>query len=227
MLLTSGILLAKHAARVSELCCHTIVSLDGAEPETYRRIRGVDGLAAVERGVRALVQRGAAVSVRCTVQRDNYAELPAIVRTAHAWGVQSVSFLAVDVSTHQAFARQGEFERQMALAADDLPRFDRVLEAMQQEFASDFASGFIAESPAQLRRLRQYFAALDRSGCAAARALQRAPLLGGDRDRRLAKTLLFSAGMGFAGRPRAGGGSERSGGDRAPPGSATRRARRM
>ena len=160
VLLTSGILLAKHAVRVSALCCHTIVSLDGAERETYRRIRGVDGLAAVARGVHALVERGAAVSVRCTVQRDNYAELPAIVRTAHAWGVQSVSFLAVDVSTHQAFARQGEFERQMALSADDLPRFDRVLEAMQQEFALDFASGFIAESPAQLCRLRQYFAAL-------------------------------------------------------------------
>ena len=160
VLLTSGILLAKHAARVAELCDHTTVSLDAAEPETYRRIRGVDGLAAVERGVRALVARGAPISLRCTVQRDNYAELPAIVRTARAWGVQSVSFLAVDVSTHQAFARQGAFEHQMALSAEDLPRFDQVLEAMQQEFVSDFASGFIAESPSQLRRLRQYFAAL-------------------------------------------------------------------
>ena len=159
-LLTSGILLARHAARVAALCSHTTVSLDAATPAPYREIRGVDGLALVERGVRALVERGAPVSLRCTVQRANYADLPAVVRTARAWGVQSVSFLAVDVSTHQAFARQGEFERQLALTAEDLPRFDVVLASMQREFAADFASGFIAESPARLRELRQYFAAL-------------------------------------------------------------------
>jgi MoaA/NifB/PqqE/SkfB family radical SAM enzyme len=155
VLLTSGILLAKHAAVVGEMCAHTIVALDGATPETYKRIRGVDGLAAVERGVRSLVDGGASVGLHCTVQRGNYTELPAIVRAVQAWGVERVSFLAVDVSTHQASARKGEFERQVAPTADDLPRFDLVLDGMEQEFAADFAKGFIAESPAQLRRLRQ------------------------------------------------------------------------
>ena len=46
-----------------------------------------------------------AVSLRCTVQRLNYAELPALVRLGQALGVEQVSFLAVDVSTHVEPAR--------------------------------------------------------------------------------------------------------------------------
>jgi Fe-coproporphyrin III synthase len=160
VMLTSGILLPKNLERVAALSAHTIVSLDAATAETYQKIRGIDGLALVERGVRGLVERKASVSLRCTVQRSNYAELPAIIRAAREWGVERVSFLAVDVSTHQAFARQGEFEHQMALSPDDLVRFDAVLDGMEDEFASEFKSGFIAESPARLRRLRQYFGAL-------------------------------------------------------------------
>ncbi len=160
VLLTSGILLPKNIERVKELCSHTIVSLDGATPETYQRIRGVDGFALVERGVRALVEQGASLSLRCTVQRDNYRELPAIIRLAKAWGVQRISFLAVDVSTHAAFARHEDFERSMGLSHDDLLYFDRVLDQVEDEFAPEFANGFIAESPAKLRQLRQYFAAL-------------------------------------------------------------------
>lgn len=160
VLLTSGILLPKNIERVKSLCAHTIVSLDGATPETYKHIRGVDGFALVERGVRALVEQGASVSLRCTVQRDNFRELPAIIRLAKTWDVQSVSFLAVDVSTHAAFARQVDFNRQMALMHDDLLQFDRVLDEIEKEFVSEFENGFIAESPAKLRRLCQYFAAL-------------------------------------------------------------------
>ncbi len=160
VLLTSGILLPKHVERVRALCAHTIVSLDGANPGTYKRIRGVDGFAPVERGVRALVAAGGRVSLRCTVQRENYRELPALIRLARAWGVQQISFLAVDVSTHAAFARQADFDQTMALAHDDLDAFDRVLDAVEREFAREFADGFIAESPEKLRRLRQYFGGL-------------------------------------------------------------------
>jgi MoaA/NifB/PqqE/SkfB family radical SAM enzyme len=159
-LLTSGILLPKNLDRVPQLCAHTIVSLDGATPETYEAIRGVNGFALVEKGVRGLVERGAAVSLRCTVQRANYRELPAIIRIAKAWGVQSVSFLAVDVSTHQAFARAENFAQTMALTHDDLLAFDAVLDDVEKEFVAEFISGLIEESPAKLRRLRQYFAAL-------------------------------------------------------------------
>ena len=159
-LLTAGLSLARHAARVSELCERVTVSLDGATPETYRAIRGVDGFDAVCKGISAVVARGRPVTLRCTVQRGNYRELPALVRLARELGVAQVSFLAVDVSTHVAFARAEDYERSMALGPVDLPAFAGVLDELECEFSPEFAAGFIAERPAKLRRLHQYFAAL-------------------------------------------------------------------
>jgi MoaA/NifB/PqqE/SkfB family radical SAM enzyme len=159
-LLTAGLSLARHALGVSELCERVTVSLDGATPETYRAIRGVAGFDAVCKGIRAVVASGRPVSLRCTVQRRNYRELPSLVRLARELGVAQVSFLAVDVSTHVAFARAEDYERSMALGPDDLPSFAGVLDELEREFAPEFAAGFIAERPAKLRRLHQYFAAL-------------------------------------------------------------------
>ena len=159
-LLTAGLSLKKHAARAAELCEKITVSLDGATPETYQAIRGVAAFEAVCAGIRAAVERGAWVSLRCTVQRGNYREMPALVRLARELGVKQVSFLAVDVSTHVAFARREDYERTMALSPDDLPAFAAVLDSLDRDFAADFASGFIAERPEKLRRLHQYFAAL-------------------------------------------------------------------
>jgi MoaA/NifB/PqqE/SkfB family radical SAM enzyme len=159
-LLTAGLSLAKHAERVSQLCERVTVSLDGATPETYRAIRGVDAFEAVCKGVRAVVGRGLPVTLRCTVQRGNFRELPQLVRLARALGAQHVSFLAVDVSTHVAFARAEDYERSMALRPDDLAAFSDVLDELERDCAPEFACGFIAEQPAKLRRLHQYFAAL-------------------------------------------------------------------
>ncbi len=159
-LLTAGLSLARQAEQVSQLCERVTVSLDGASRATYRAIRGVDGFEAVCNGIRAVVARGRPVTVRCTVQRGNYRELPQVVRLAHELGAEQVSFLAVDVSTHVAFARAEDYERGMALSATDLPVLAEVLTALERDFSAEFATGFIAERPAKLRRLHQYFAAL-------------------------------------------------------------------
>ena len=163
-LLTAGLSLVRHIDRAAELCERLTISLDGATPETYRAIRGVDGFEAVCSGIRAAVERGVPVTLRCTVQRRNFTELPALVRLARSLGVQQVSFLAVDVSTHVAFARAEDYERSMALRLEDLPAFGKVLDAVEQEFAAELASGFIAEPPSKLRALQQYFAALAGQG---------------------------------------------------------------
>ena len=100
------------------------------------------------------------ITFRTTVQRGNYREMPALIRLTRAWGATHHSFLAVDVSTHAAFARRQDFDRSMALSLDDLTEFDRVLDVVECDFTAEFASGYLAESPEKLRRLRQYFAAL-------------------------------------------------------------------
>jgi Fe-coproporphyrin III synthase len=158
-MVTSGIMLPKYADKVSELIDELFVSLDGAMPETYHAIRGVDGLGLIERGVRELAGK-LPITFRTTVQRGNFREIPALLRLTRSWHVAHHSFLAVDVTTHAAFARQADFEHSMALAADDLTEFDRVLAEIETEFETEFRSGYIAESPAKLRKLRRYFAAL-------------------------------------------------------------------
>lgn len=159
-LLTAGLALQKYSAAAADLCQKITVSLDAATADTYRSIRGVDAFDQVCAGIRAVVQRNKQVSIRCTVQRRNYQQLPALVELAHDLGVRQISFLAVDVLTHVAFARKQEIINNLSLEKDDLPEFDHVLTDLSERFKKDFESGFIAESPHKLRRLGQYFAAL-------------------------------------------------------------------
>jgi MoaA/NifB/PqqE/SkfB family radical SAM enzyme len=52
----------------------------------------------------------------------------------------------------------------VALTREDVERFGEVVEDTIARFAGEFASGFIAESPARIRRLPSYFAALNADG---------------------------------------------------------------
>ncbi len=159
-LLTSGLSLAKHAARAAGLFRSITVSLDGTCAETYAAIRGLDAFDKVLQGIRAAVTAGAAVNLRVTLQRANYRELPRFVTLARDLGVAQISFLAVDVSNPHAFARLDDFSQGLALEASDLPVLDLLLESLERGHAADFRSGLIGEPPAKLRRLRDYFAAL-------------------------------------------------------------------
>jgi Fe-coproporphyrin III synthase len=160
-LLTAGLALAKHAAAAARLCDSITVSLDGTHAATYRAIRGLDAFDKVCEGIRAVVARGAAVSLRVTLQRANYAELPEFVALARELDVRQISFLAVDVGNAHAFARSGEQELPLALAAADLPLFAALIDELERTRAPEFQARFIAESPAKLRRIHQYFAALN------------------------------------------------------------------
>jgi len=164
--LTTGLGLKRHAAALVQRCDHVIVSLDGPQP-VHDRIRNVprayerlaEGVAEVRR-----VGPGMTVSARCTVQRSNFRSLRATVAAARALGLDSVSFLAADVSS-TAFNRADGWDDDrvgdVALEADDLEGLEAELDALEAEHASDFASGFIAESPAKLRRrIGQYYGAL-------------------------------------------------------------------
>ena len=159
-LLTSGLSLAKHALRASQLFDAITVSMDGTNARTYAAIRGLDAFDKVCEGVRAATEAGARVSLRVTLQRANYRELPAFVGLARQLGACQISFLAVDVANPHAFGRTDEFASDLALQAQDLPLFEQLLCSLEQRQAEDFHSGFIAESPQKLRRILQYFSAV-------------------------------------------------------------------
>ena len=158
-LLTSGLSLAKHAQRAAELFDAITVSLDGTCRETYAAIRGLDAFDKVCAGIREVGRCGVSAGLRVTLQRANYRELSDFVSLAHEVHARNVSFLAVDVANPHAFNRTDDFTRDLALDAQDLPVLRSLLSALEDRHAGDFRSGFIAESPAKLLRIHQYFAA--------------------------------------------------------------------
>jgi len=163
-LLTAGLALAKHARRVAQLFDAVTVSLDGTNSATYAAIRGLDAFDKVCDGIRLATDAGAAVSVRVTLQRANYRELPLFVEVARRAGARQVSFLAVDVGNPHAFGRTDDARPDVSLRTGDLVELGRLLSVLESEYAEDFRSGFIAESPQKLRRLLQYFSAVNGAG---------------------------------------------------------------
>jgi len=163
-LVTSGLSLAKHAIRAANLFDAITVSLDGTTPEMYAAIRGVNAFEKVCEGIRRIAYEGTAVSVRMTVQRPNYSALPACVDLAKTLGAREVSFLAADVGSTVAFGRTPDFHADLSLRPADLPQFAAIIDSLENTHAADFASGFIAESPPKLRRLHDYFVAVNGLG---------------------------------------------------------------
>jgi Fe-coproporphyrin III synthase len=168
-LLSTGLLLRRNAADVRKWVDEVIISLDGGR-EIHDSIRNIPrAYEQLADGVTALreIDPDFRVTGRCVIQRRNYFDLPNIIDAAREIGLDQISFLAVDVST-SAFNRAipwGE-ERidDTALSPDEVAHFNQVLEQTIERYADDFQSGLIAESPDKLRRLVQYFSALNRVG---------------------------------------------------------------
>jgi MoaA/NifB/PqqE/SkfB family radical SAM enzyme len=163
-LLTSGLSLAKHARRAAQLFDAITVSLDGTDSATYAAIRGLDAFDNVCAGIRACADAGMHAGVRVTLQRSNYRQLPQFVDLARELGARQVSFLAVDVANPHAFGRNDDFSTTLALRKEDLGELEQILSGMERDYAAEFRSGFIAESPRKMWHVHQYFAAV----CAAA-----------------------------------------------------------
>jgi MoaA/NifB/PqqE/SkfB family radical SAM enzyme len=160
-ILSSGLLLARHAARIVEFVDDVIASLDGPE-EVHDRIRRTPGaFAALARGVEAIerLRPEYPIAARCTVQRSNHCRLRETAEAARRMGMRSISFLAADV-TSEAFNRPDgwtpERQSEVALEEAELPRLESELEALIREWGG---SGFVMESEEKLRRIALHFRA--------------------------------------------------------------------
>ena len=107
-LLTSGVLLERFADRVARQFSRVIVSLDATTGPLYERIRGVDALVTVCKGIARLRATAPEVTLtaRATLHRANFRELPRLIEHARAMALDGISFLAADVSS-PAFTRRG------------------------------------------------------------------------------------------------------------------------
>jgi MoaA/NifB/PqqE/SkfB family radical SAM enzyme len=161
-LLSTGLLLADNAALVAELVDDVIVSLDGPRV-THNAIRRVrDAYEQMSTGIVALraVRTDMPVSARSTVQKNNFRELSRTVEAARELGLNSISFLAVDV-TSTAFNREDGWnvsqQSRVTLTSEEVDELEACLDRMCTDYAEEFRSGFIQESPEKMRRIVRHF----------------------------------------------------------------------
>jgi len=163
-MLTAGLLLESHAESIAATIDDVIVSLDGP-PAVHDHIRRVPH--AFERmaaGVAALrkFRPEMAVRARCTVQKANHRVLGAVVQSAKETGLNSISFLAADL-TSDAFNRpQGwlpERQDRVALNVAEVEQLDAEVEQLISKHQSDLDTGFVVESASKLRRIVLHFRA--------------------------------------------------------------------
>jgi MoaA/NifB/PqqE/SkfB family radical SAM enzyme len=104
------------------------------------------------------------MTARATLHRENFRELPRLIDRAKALALDGISFLPADVSS-RAFGRAEPPARgTLALGPAEIADFERTVERAIAAYDTDFASGFVAESPDKLRRLPRYYAALAGDG---------------------------------------------------------------
>jgi Fe-coproporphyrin III synthase len=163
-LLTTGLLLKKHAASVAVGFDDVIVSLDGS-PEIHDQIRRVErAFVLLGEGVSALrdVRPDIRITARCTVQKANHHYLWQAAETAHYLRLNGISFLAADL-TSSAFNRPLIWpvsrQAEVGLSLSQLAVLEDVIERLISRGESEFGTGFIAESPEKLRRIASHFRA--------------------------------------------------------------------
>jgi MoaA/NifB/PqqE/SkfB family radical SAM enzyme len=163
-LLTAGLLLGSHAQEVAENIDDVIVSLDGPAV-LHNRIRRVpDAFETLAEGICQLrkLRPDISVKARCTVQKLNHRFLCATADSALSLGLNSISFLAADVSS-AAFNRPSswsiERQGQVGLDATEVKELGAEIERLIGKQSQAFEPGFIAESPEKLRRIVLHFRA--------------------------------------------------------------------
>jgi MoaA/NifB/PqqE/SkfB family radical SAM enzyme len=165
-LLTSGVLLTRHARDVASRFARVTLSLDATTSDLYKKVRGIDALAAVESGISRLREAAPSlpITARATLHKANFRELPRLVRRARELGLSGISFLAVDVSSTAFGRREPPSGAALLLGHDEIAEFRSVVEAVIANESEAFRSGFIAEKPEKLRRIPEYYAALRGEG---------------------------------------------------------------
>lgn len=168
-LLSTGLLLKKHAQRIVALTDEVIVSLDGSE-QVHDRIRNVpQAFARLRDGVRELkrMKPDFRITGRCVLQRGNFFDFVHIVRAAKGIGLDQISFLAADVSS-QAFNRPAGWPAEktddVALNEAEAMAFEKIVNNSFSVLKKEFRTKFVAESPARIKRIVNYYKAIRNLG---------------------------------------------------------------
>jgi len=168
-LVTTGLLIDRHASEIASCIDTVVISLDGPAEvhDAIRRVKGgFDRIAAGVTALHAAVPTPRLIA-RCVVQRDNARAIGATVAAAHRIGFDEISFLAADVSS-SAFNRPDPWPAARAAeVAIGRNALSGLLEAIERAVETEpdlFANGFVAGGRASLDRIAQYYRALAGDG---------------------------------------------------------------
>lgn len=102
------------------------------------------------------------ITARTVIHRLNYKCWGAIIETAKNMGLDQISFLPADVSSH-AFNREilwsDNRQHEILLEEFELPLLNRITDSIIENYRAEFESKFIAESPIKLRKIHDYYSA--------------------------------------------------------------------
>ncbi|PWK79181.1 radical SAM protein with 4Fe4S-binding SPASM domain [Mucilaginibacter oryzae] len=165
-LLSTGLSIKKHALNILKWVDDLIVSIDGDEA-LHDAIRNVPGaFNKLREGVEHIksIQPQYRITARTVIHRLNFRNWPNIIEAARQMGIDQVSFLPADVSSH-AFNRQtawAEPKQQEILPGEgELVEFQQVVADVLSRLVY-FENCFIAESRDKINDIYRYYAAFYR-----------------------------------------------------------------
>lgn len=163
-LLSTGLTLKKHAQQIVDWVDDIIVSLDGDEA-MHNAVRNIpDAFNKMAEGIDAIkiIKPAFKITCRTVIHGQNFRLWPQIIDTAKEIGLDQVSFLPADVSSH-AFNREilwDENRKHEILPwQKDLPELKKIIDNLLCDYTNDFAINYIAESPEKISKIYQYYAA--------------------------------------------------------------------
>jgi len=163
-LLSTGLALKKSAEQILRWVDEVIVSLDGNEeihdeirniPQAYQKLKeGVQAIKAIEPGFK--------ITGRSVIHKMNFRHWSSIMESAKEIGLDQISFLPADVSSH-AFNREISWsesrQHEILLDEAELPELRTVIENIIRNCQGELESRFIAESAEKLRKIGTYYSA--------------------------------------------------------------------
>lgn len=164
-LLSTGLTLEKKADQLLQWVNDIIVSLDGDEalhdqirqiPGAFKKLRqGVETIKSVNPNYR--------ITARTVIHRLNFHRWIPIVNSAMEMGLDQISFLPADVSSHafnRATAWDNDRQQEVLVHETELPALQAAVDELIRYHHTAIDQQFIAESPEKLQKIYGYYAAI-------------------------------------------------------------------
>jgi len=162
--LSTGLTLKRNAEQLLKWTDEVIVSLDGNE-EIHDSIRNIpNAFQKLKEGVQFIknIKPSFKITARTVIHKLNFRHWSSIIDAAKEIGLDQVSFLPADVSSH-AFNREmlwtDQRQHEILLEKDELPELKIIVENIIAKYKDEFNDGFIAESPEKLKKIYSYYSA--------------------------------------------------------------------